>query len=553
MGLLIKLQDGDTILKSLKFGNDRPGGGDSGQPYIKTPIDRPDTPALNSDFLLRGGISAPLNAAEDVARLTKYFFDFKNPKGLLFTAKQNILSRVAPKTEASFGPAYGGFAKDISPKTGIISQNQSNGFFNAGIYTPLSTIAEAGIVAFGGHINKQGLDPTGLISSLSIRKYGDIAFANNQPEKNSEDPKVPLALWRKSQNASDRAGRKLVQSQSQQTKTQNELAVNVSLPNTGFDEFGANQNSFAQSNLNQFLQKWDAYRDKQSLKKLKKKEEAASKALDKQDELYQQVQNAENAPKTYANRLLNLWNLNGLNSSNPFNTNSPILYSYSGGPDSTLGVGNTDIKFATLGDGLTAIRTNNIPLEDPTKPTIYYSTTNIFGDENSSVSLQFASRNPSITDYDLFGVNNFLEVNNLTTLDRLGIAPNSSQFITNPKNYLTGSQRQSETDLFTFPLNASSKYNENIDKFSTDGETINDNLIAAGRNSYQEITHIFNTYEIPSKTYLAEHSNFIDVSTDDLILKSSRTILDKSLDQKVYYDSKSLTRNLNHFLRILLI
>jgi hypothetical protein len=553
MGLLIKLQDGDTALKSLKFGNDRPGGGDSGQPYIKTPIDRPDTPALNSDFLLRGGISAPLNALEDVARLTKYFFDFKNPKGLLFTAKQNLLSRVAPKTEASFGPAYGGFAKDISPKTGIISQNQSNGFFNAGIYTPLSTIAEAGIVAFGGHINKQGLDPTGLISSLSIRKYGDIAFANNQPEKNSEDPKVPLALWRKSQNASDRAGRKLVQSQSQQTKTQNELAVNVSLPNTGFDEFGANQNSFAQSNLNQFLQKWDAYRDKQSLKKLKKKEEAASKALDKQDELYQQVQNAENAPKTYANRLLNLWNLNGLNSSNPFNTNSPILYSYSGGPDSTLGVGNTDIKFATLGDGLTAIRTNNIPLEDPTKPTIYYSTTNIFGDENSSVSLQFASRNPSITDYDLFGVNNFLEVNNLTTLDRLGIAPNSSQFITNPKNYLTGSQRQSETDLFTFPLNASSKYNENIDKFSTDGETINDNLIAAGRNSYQEITHIFNTYEIPSKTYLAEHSNFIDVSTDDLILKSSRTILNKSLDQKVYYDSKSLTRNPNHFLRILLI
>ena len=85
MGLLIKLQDGDTAFKSLKFGNDRPGGGDSGQPYIKTSINKPDTPALNSDFLLRGGISAPLNAAEDVARLTKYFFDFKNPKGLLFT------------------------------------------------------------------------------------------------------------------------------------------------------------------------------------------------------------------------------------------------------------------------------------------------------------------------------------------------------------------------------------------------------------------------------------------------------------------------------------
>jgi hypothetical protein len=542
MGLLIKLQDGDTAFKSLKFGNDRPGGGDSGQPYIKTSINKPDTPALNSDFLLRGGISAPLNAAEDVARLTKYFFDFKNPKGLLFTAKQNLLSRVAPKTEASFGPAYGGFAKDISPKTGIISQNQNNGFFNAGVYTPLSTIAEAGVVAFGGHLNKQGIDPTGLFPTLSIRKYGDIAFANNQPEKNSEDPKVPLALWRKSQNASNKAGRKLVESQIQQSKTQNELAVNVSIPNTGFNEFGANQNSFTQSNLNQFLQKWDAYRDKQAIKKSNRKDNAASKALDKQDKLFQQVIDAENAPKTYANRLLNLWNLNGLNQTNPIFTNSSILYSYSGGPDSTLGVGNTDIKFATLGDGLTPIRTNNIPFDDPTKPTVYYSTTNIFGDKNSSVSLQFASRNPSITDYDLFGVDNFLEINNETPSDRLGIAPNSSQFITNPKTYLTGSQRQSETDLFTFPLNASSKYNENIDKFSTDGETINDNLIDAGRNSYQEITHIFNTYEIPSKTYLAERSDFIDVSTDNLILKSSRTILDKSLDQKVYYDSKSLTR-----------
>ena len=423
MGLLIKLQNSDTTLKSLKFGHDRPGGGSSNQPYIKTPIDRPDTPALNSDFLLRGGISAPLNALEDVARLTKYFFDFRNPSGLLFTAKQNILSRVAPKTEASFGLAYGGLTNNINPTTGTISPNQNGGVFNGGVYTPLSTIAEAGIVAFGGHLNKQGIDPTGLISSLSIRKYGDIAFANNQQEKNSSNPTVPLALWRKSQNSSNKAGRKLVESQIQQSKTQNELAVNVSapaIPNGSLTEF--NQNSFAQSNLNQFLQKWDAYRDKQSIKKLNKKDNAASEALDRQAELFQQVQNAENAPKTYANRLLNLWNLNGLNSSNPFNTNSSILYSYSGGPDSTLGVGNTNIKFATLGDGLTAIRTNNIPLDDLTKPTVYYSTLNIFGDENSSLSLKYASKNSSISDYDLFGVNNFLEVNNGTISDRLGIS-----------------------------------------------------------------------------------------------------------------------------------
>ena len=95
MGLFSKLQNGDTVLKSLKFGNDRPGGGNSGQPYIQSPIDKPDTPVLNSDFLLRGGISAPLNAADDTIRLTKYFFDLKSPLGLLFTAKQNLLSRTA--------------------------------------------------------------------------------------------------------------------------------------------------------------------------------------------------------------------------------------------------------------------------------------------------------------------------------------------------------------------------------------------------------------------------------------------------------------------------
>jgi hypothetical protein len=548
MGLLIKLQDGDTAFKSLKFGNDRPGGGDSGQPYIKTSINKPDTPALNSDFLLRGGISAPLNALEDVARLTKYFFDFKNPKGLLFTAKQNLLSRVAPKTEASFGPAYGGFAKDISPKTGIISQNQNNGFFNAGVYTPLSTIAEAGVVAFGGHLNKQGIDPTGLISSLSIRKYGDIAFANNQPEKNSEDPKVPLALWRKSQNASNKAGRKLVESQIQQSKTQNELAVNVSLPNTGFDEFGANRNSFAQSNLNQFLQKWDAYRDKQAIKKLKKKDEATSKALDKQDELYQQVVNAENAPKTYANRLLNLWNLNGLNQTNPIFTNSSILYSYSGGPDSTLGVGNTDIKFATLGDGLTPVRTNNIPFEDPTKPTVYYSTLNIFGDEKSSVSLRYAKENTSITDYDLFGVNNFLETNNGTPDKRLGIAPGASnQFITNPKSYLVGTQREPERDIFT---NFTSIATASIAYEKLTGKKISLPLEKEGRKSWE---YVFDNsvYQPGTLTPITNIGTYNTLTQNKINALSSergtktykpKSPLDKSLDQKVYYDSKSLTR-----------
>lgn len=52
------LIDLKTDLKSLKFGNDRPQGGSSNQPYIQTPIPDDDKQGIPSteDFLLRGGI-----------------------------------------------------------------------------------------------------------------------------------------------------------------------------------------------------------------------------------------------------------------------------------------------------------------------------------------------------------------------------------------------------------------------------------------------------------------------------------------------------------------
>ena len=181
MGLFSKLQNGDTVLKSLKFGKDRPGGGDSGQPYIKNPIiDEPGKLSfVDDDFLLRGGLRAPINAAEDVARLTKYMFDFKSPKGLLFIAKQNLLSRVAPKTEASFGAGYAGA--------------------NAGLYTPLSTLAQAGVGFLGIHLNKNGIDPTGLISNLSIRKYEDVistqTFFDTLESRQEKSTNRLITLW----------------------------------------------------------------------------------------------------------------------------------------------------------------------------------------------------------------------------------------------------------------------------------------------------------------------------------------------------------------------
>ena len=162
MGLLIKLQSGDTQFKSLKFGKDRPDGGSSNQPYFQSPITADvNNSSFYNDFILRGGIKAPLRAAEDSLRLTKYFTDKKNPNGLLFIAKQNLLSRIGTKTEASKGLGYIG------------------GTLNEGAYTPLSTIGQALIGFAGGHLNKQGLDPTGLFNFASIISYSK-AIQENQ-------------------------------------------------------------------------------------------------------------------------------------------------------------------------------------------------------------------------------------------------------------------------------------------------------------------------------------------------------------------------------------
>jgi hypothetical protein len=150
MGLLIKLQNGDTQLKSLKFGKDRPGGGDSGQPFLQEPINAPlQNPDYYNDFVLRGGIEAPIAAAQDVARLTKYL---ASPKGLLFISKQELLSRTGTKTEASKGIQYLG------------------GALNEGVYNPFNTLAQAGTGFLGAHFDKQ-----------EIKKYQDV-IAQNQPK-----------------------------------------------------------------------------------------------------------------------------------------------------------------------------------------------------------------------------------------------------------------------------------------------------------------------------------------------------------------------------------
>ena len=131
MGLI----DLKTDLKSLRYGKDTLGGGYSGQPYIQTSIpDSFNDLGASEDFILRGGIGAVRDSLTDIKRLGKMFIDTKSPNGLLFIAKQQLLSRTAVRT-------------------------QTSGILNEGGYSPLNTLAQAGLVAFGGHLNKQGINP----------------------------------------------------------------------------------------------------------------------------------------------------------------------------------------------------------------------------------------------------------------------------------------------------------------------------------------------------------------------------------------------------------
>jgi len=263
------LIDLTTNLRDLKFGRDRVAGGSSNQPYVQSDIPALDKESsglgyLNQDFVVRGGLKAVVNSVKDVERLSKYFFDVRNPSGLLFIAKQNLLSRTAVKTQAS-------------------------GKLNEGVYTPIGTLAQAGDVAFGLHTNKQGLNPfenfrvgAGATDPTSL---GGYFFAVTDTNKRELKPTT-------------------------ETKT--------SLP--AFTSFTS---SDLEASSNSFITLTTITTNKR-------------------------------------NRLLELYNDLLISEK----IQSDIL-SYPGGPGSILGIGKTNIKFAT-GNGKNSVRTgkNNIELKN---------------------------------------------------------------------------------------------------------------------------------------------------------------------------------------------
>jgi hypothetical protein len=263
----------NTNLKSLRYGKDRVGGGASNQPYIKSPIpENRNQLGRNGgiDFLLRGGTLTPSRAVEDVSRLTKMFADFKSPNGALFVAKQNILSLTNVKTQAS-------------------------GIINQGIYTPASTILQAGGNAFGIHLNKQGLNPfqstapdnrpgfLGIQSPLRLPLYAQTVKSNQEKKENRL---VQLANWK--------------------------LKINVD-PATA--STGPNINELAQANLTSPL--------------------AGTPSI------------------TFQNPTLSSTTFEQIKRSPLISSQDGEILQYAGGPQSLLGVGKTTIKrYSNTADGL---------------------------------------------------------------------------------------------------------------------------------------------------------------------------------------------------------
>ena len=185
---LINLQ---TDLKSIKYGQDRPGGGDSGLPYIQTDINSLDNPNRTQvgrlitklrltkfdDGLVRGGIIGALNASiVDTLRIGKFLLDA--PKGPLFITKQILLQLSNPKLEikqlrTDRRGVFGAIANAANRINNTVGPTR---IYNLG----LNTLAQVPVNAFGGHFNRHGILPV----QTDDTKYLSVVQFNNENGSN---------------------------------------------------------------------------------------------------------------------------------------------------------------------------------------------------------------------------------------------------------------------------------------------------------------------------------------------------------------------------------
>lgn len=192
------LIDLKTNLTTIKFGRDRLNSGDSGQPYIKTPIignyysnQRPlqdliDYSIANRnslDFPIRGGSldyeignqTLTISSKIDRERIAKFLKD--EPRATTFINKQIGLQLSNPKIESgnTFTSAFDSFTSPsnfsnfISAVPGVIENTR---LYNRG----RNTLTQVGLSGTGFHLPRHGLFPFDTISKY----YKDIVGAQNR-------------------------------------------------------------------------------------------------------------------------------------------------------------------------------------------------------------------------------------------------------------------------------------------------------------------------------------------------------------------------------------
>lgn len=168
-----------TDLKSLKYGHDRQGDGNSGQPYITAPIPNRLSTSSSDDGFIRGGWSLANKASnEDSLRISKFFKD--KPKGPLFIKRQIGLQLTNPKLETrtinlnGFGllgglltVGFNAFNQLLPGPTRIYNEGKN-------------TLAQIPVNAFGTHFERHGLSPV----QDDNTKYLAVAYNNNQNGNN---------------------------------------------------------------------------------------------------------------------------------------------------------------------------------------------------------------------------------------------------------------------------------------------------------------------------------------------------------------------------------
>ena len=174
---------GNFTQNKIKFGGDRRGSGDSGQPYITTPIPLRLAQSIADDGLVRGGITTADRASQiDTERINRFLKD--KPRGPLFIQRQVKLQFSNPKLEVKkyTGSGDGLFGIVSSAAAGLFNVVNElipgpTRLYNQGF----NTIAQIGATAFGRHFDRHGLTPV----QDDNTKYLAVAQFNNKGNGNN--------------------------------------------------------------------------------------------------------------------------------------------------------------------------------------------------------------------------------------------------------------------------------------------------------------------------------------------------------------------------------